>query len=227
MHVQGEPYPSLLQSQTSATSMEAGCAAFCQIPLRRQFISWRRLFWDRYHGCPGVFWALCWPAFGSQLRSCPGLGAVVWEEQSQGGNGGLQNRGKIPHHTPPPKSFCSLCSRGSLKLSSPCKVRKTQRSGWEVGGISWSGTAGKAPGLDLAQHPVGGTTDRALCSWGGSWCYPQNTSLLCSAFHPPRKARCRLGDALVKDQPARSVFTALLAPAAFLCWASEGVRGKT
>lgn len=69
-------------------------------------------------------------------------------------------------------------------------------------GISCSGTSGKTLGSDPPQHLS------ALQSF-------------LSTFN----AALRM--ALAKDQPARSLFTTLLAPAGFLCWASEGVRDKT
>lgn len=98
MHVQGESYLLLFQSKTFAVLRSARSHSTDNLEASTgssETISWMlQCVWGS--GLDGSWFS---------ASSFPELGAVTCKKQSQGGNGGLQHRVKIPHHTCSPDSF--------------------------------------------------------------------------------------------------------------------------
>lgn len=90
-----------------------------------------------------------------------------------------------------------------------------------------AGQLGKPQGLTWPSTPWVAQPTALCAAEEGLDVTPKTPHCSAALSIPSGRLGAGLGDVLVKDQPARSVSTALLAPAAFLCWASEGVRGKT
>lgn len=128
MHVQGESYLLLFQSKTFVVPHSARSHSTDNL--------------EASAGSPETISWMLQSVWGSVLdgswfsaSSFPEVGAVMCKKQRQGGNGGLQHRVKIPHHTCSPDSFSPLCSHGDLKLPTTCKERKTEKwmgDGWHL-----------------------------------------------------------------------------------------------